>query len=111
MTVVLERQVSSISRDLYSPYSYYSVFNIFDLPTSFRRLFAPSQATINNEAESGVPPLPDRQQELQLTSKFLSSQTTFVKRHLTGEFEKKYIATLGVEVHPVGFTTVCPARW
>jgi hypothetical protein len=24
-------------------------------------------------------------------------QTTFVKRHLTGEFEKKYIATLGVE--------------
>ncbi|KAI4733456.1 ras-domain-containing protein, partial [Aureobasidium sp. EXF-8845] len=31
--------------------------------------------------------------------------TTFVKRHLTGEFEKKYIATLGVEVHPLGFTT------
>jgi hypothetical protein len=37
----------------------------------------------------------------------LSQQTTFVKRHLTGEFEKKYIATLGVEVHPLGFTTVC----
>jgi GTP-binding nuclear protein Ran len=35
-----------------------------------------------------------------------SSQTTFVKRHLTGEFEKKYIATLGVEVHPLGFSTV-----
>lgn len=34
-------------------------------------------------------------------------QTTFVKRHLTGEFEKKYMATLGVEVHPLGFTTVC----
>lgn len=33
-------------------------------------------------------------------------QTTFVKRHLTGEFEKKYIATLGVEVHPLQFTTV-----
>lgn len=33
-------------------------------------------------------------------------QTTFVKRHLTGEFEKKYIATLGVEVHPLAFTTV-----
>ncbi|KAL8922716.1 MAG: hypothetical protein Q9208_005029 [Pyrenodesmia sp. 3 TL-2023] len=32
-------------------------------------------------------------------------QTTFVKRHLTGEFEKKYIATLGVEVHPLAFTT------
>jgi GTP-binding nuclear protein Ran len=25
---------------------------------------------------------------------------------LTGEFEKKYIATLGVEVHPLGFSTV-----
>ncbi|EZF30844.1 GTP-binding nuclear protein GSP1/Ran, partial [Trichophyton interdigitale H6] len=31
--------------------------------------------------------------------------TTFVKRHLTGEFEKKYIATLGVEVHPLKFQT------
>jgi GTP-binding nuclear protein Ran len=30
-------------------------------------------------------------------------KTTFVKRHLTGEFEKKYIATLGVEVHPLKF--------
>jgi GTP-binding nuclear protein Ran len=32
-------------------------------------------------------------------------KTTFVKRHLTGEFEKKYIATLGVEVHPLKFHT------
>lgn len=32
-------------------------------------------------------------------------KTTFVKRHLTGEFEKKYIATLGVEVHPMDFHT------
>ena len=39
-----------------------------------------------------------------------SEQTTFVKRHLTGEFEKKYMATLGVEVHPLGFTTV-GSRW
>ena len=31
----------------------------------------------------------------------------FVKRHLTGEFEKKYIATLGVEVHPLVFHTNC----
>merc|ERR1719310_2227271 len=30
---------------------------------------------------------------------------TFVKRHLTGEFEKKYVATLGVEVHPLEFHT------
>jgi GTP-binding nuclear protein Ran len=32
-------------------------------------------------------------------------KTTFVKRHLTGEFEKKYVATLGVEVHPLQFHT------
>ena len=34
-----------------------------------------------------------------------TGKTTFVKRHLTGEFEKKYIATLGVEVHPMEFCT------
>ena len=34
-----------------------------------------------------------------------TGKTTFVKRHLTGEFEKKYIATLGVEVHPMIFHT------
>ena len=28
-----------------------------------------------------------------------------MKRHLTGEFEKKYVATLGVEVHPLVFHT------
>jgi len=32
-------------------------------------------------------------------------KTTFVKRHCTGEFEKKYVATLGVEVHPLRFHT------
>ena len=34
-----------------------------------------------------------------------TGKTTFVKRHLTEEFEKKYIATLGVEVHPLLFHT------
>ncbi len=34
-----------------------------------------------------------------------TGKTTFVKRHLTGEFEKKYIATLGVEVRPLTFST------
>ncbi|KAB0345699.1 hypothetical protein FD754_022625 [Muntiacus muntjak] len=33
-----------------------------------------------------------------------TGKTTFVKRHLTGEFEK-YVATLGVEVHPLVFHT------
>jgi len=32
-------------------------------------------------------------------------KTTFVKRHRTGEFEKRYIATMGVEVHPLNFYT------
>jgi GTP-binding nuclear protein Ran len=32
-------------------------------------------------------------------------KTTFVKRHKTGEFEKKYVATMGVEVHPIPFFT------
>jgi len=32
-------------------------------------------------------------------------KTTFVKRHKSGEFEKRYIATLGVEVHPLTFFT------
>ncbi|KAI6657516.1 GTP-binding nuclear protein Ran [Oopsacas minuta] len=34
-----------------------------------------------------------------------TGKTTFVKRHVTGEFEKKYIATLGVEVRPLVFYT------
>lgn len=33
-----------------------------------------------------------------------TGKTTFVKHHLTGEFEK-YVATLGVEVHPFIFHT------
>lgn len=34
-----------------------------------------------------------------------TGKTTFVKRHLTGEFDKKYVATMGVEVHPIPFST------
>ncbi|KAF8676054.1 hypothetical protein HU200_047559 [Digitaria exilis] len=37
----------------------------------------------------------------------LVGKTTFVKRHLTGEFEKKYEPTIGVEVHPLDFHTNC----
>ncbi|CAI8619519.1 unnamed protein product [Vicia faba] len=36
-----------------------------------------------------------------------TGKTTFVKRHLTGEFEKKYEPTVGVEVHPLDFFTNC----
>lgn len=42
-------------------------------------------------------------------------KTTFVKRHVTGEYEKRYIATVGVEVHPLTFNTsrgtVCFNVW
>ena len=42
---------------------------------------------------------------LKINSLSLIGKTTFVKRHLTGEFEKKYNATIGVEVHPLKFQT------
>lgn len=32
-------------------------------------------------------------------------KTAFIKRHMKGTFEKKYIATIGVEVHPLVFNT------
>lgn len=32
-------------------------------------------------------------------------KSTYIRRMLTGEFEKKYVATLGVEVHPLRFRT------
>eukprot|EP00894_Picocystis_sp_ML_P000322 jgi/Pico_ML_1/50839/g1975.t1 len=34
-----------------------------------------------------------------------TGKTTFVKRHRTGEFEKKYEPTIGVEVRPLDFYT------
>jgi small GTP-binding protein len=34
-----------------------------------------------------------------------TGKTTFVKRHITGEFEKRYEPTIGVEVRPLDFTT------
>ncbi|KAJ3386376.1 GTP-binding nuclear protein gsp1/Ran [Lobulomyces angularis] len=44
-----------------------------------------------------------------------TGKTTFVKRHLTGEFEKKYIATVGAEVYPLVFHTnfgaICFNTW
>ncbi|XP_066373790.1 GTP-binding nuclear protein Ran-3-like, partial [Miscanthus floridulus] len=34
-----------------------------------------------------------------------TGKTTYVKRHITGEFEKGYEPTIGVEVRPLDFTT------
>ena len=42
-------------------------------------------------------------------------KSTFVRKHLDGTFEKKYVATLGVEVHPLRFDTtlgpICFNMW
>jgi len=44
-----------------------------------------------------------------------TGKTTFVKRHISGEFEKKYIPTVGVDVHPLKFHTtrglICFSCW
>ena len=42
--------------------------------------------------------------KLVLVGEGVTGKTTFVKHHLTGELEK-YVATLGVEVHPLLFHT------
>lgn len=34
-----------------------------------------------------------------------TGKTTYVKRHIKGEFIRKYVATMGVEVHPLIFGT------
>jgi GTP-binding nuclear protein Ran len=55
---------------------------------------------MNDQAQQDVPEF-----KLILVGDGGVGKTTFVKRHLTGEFEKKYVATLGVEVHPLLFHT------
>ena len=48
---------------------------------------------------------PQVQFKLVLVGDSGTGKTTFMKCHLTGEFEKKYVATLGVKVHPFVFHT------
>eukprot|EP01121_Diplochlamys_sp_Union-15-3_P010154 TRINITY_DN2827_c0_g3_i1.p1 TRINITY_DN2827_c0_g3~~TRINITY_DN2827_c0_g3_i1.p1 ORF type:complete len:215 (-),score=49.45 TRINITY_DN2827_c0_g3_i1:79-723(-) len=48
---------------------------------------------------------PQNEWKLLLVGDGATGKTTFVKRHKTGEFEKRYIATMGVEVHPLRFHT------
>ncbi len=70
--------------------------------------FAPTQHNKNDRLEKNH--TMEQQQNIPTFKMILVGdgavgKTTFVKRHITGEFEKKYIATIGVEVHPLKFHT------
>ncbi|KAJ6276953.1 gtp-binding nuclear protein gsp1 ran [Bipolaris maydis] len=71
--------------------------------TNHERLSRVAEVVSQNEGTAAQPSCPTF--KLVLVGDGGTGKTTFVKRHLTGEFEKKYIATLGVEVHPLAFTT------
>ena len=48
---------------------------------------------------------PQVQFKLVLVGNSGTKNTTFVKCHLTGEFERKDVATFGAEIHPLVFHT------
>lgn len=63
-------------------------------------MFRVLQASAGALGEDGIP-----QFKLVLVGDGGTGKTTFVKRHTTGEFTKKYVPTIGAEVHPMTFHT------
>ncbi len=73
------------------------------LSVNFAKLTHLVQKFAENEMKESAPPIPTIP-----TYKVIIvgvGKTSLVKRHLAGRFEEKYIATLGVEVHPMRFET------
>jgi len=67
---------------------------------------------VRNSKKMAAPPSNVPTFKLILVGDGGTGKTTFVKRHLTGEFEKKYLPTVGVSVHPLDFHTNCgPIRF
>ena len=53
--------------------------------------------------QSNIPP--SREFKTVLIGDAGVGKTTFLKRHLTGEYERTYVATRRIEVHPLVFDT------
>mmetsp|Transcript_35285 Transcript_35285/g.71474 ORF Transcript_35285/g.71474 Transcript_35285/m.71474 type:complete len:287 (+) Transcript_35285:1019-1879(+) len=94
----------------YAAFLLVGLFFLITHPFTFICVFASTNDHISNILPTHPSPFQAAQQDVPEFKLILVGdggvgKTTFVKRHLTGEFEKKYVATLGVEVHPLTFHT------